>query len=148
MRIVSIFRGAALATVTTVALAGCSVIPVASEADQQACQVYAVAQNAYLATSAAIAEVAADPQQVTAEMVTQFEERQAQLLATYDSAIAMVESTELKAAFENAKNIDGAMYADLANASDQQIQDSMAAAATLVSTCLVSGVDIAQLLNG
>ena len=148
MRIVSVIRGAALAAATTLALTGCSVVPVASEADKQACEVYAVAQNAYLATSAAIAELAEDPQQVTAEMITQFEERQAQLIATYDSAIATVESTELKTAFKNARNIDAAMYADLANASDQQIQESMAAAATLVSTCLLSGVDIAQLLNG
>ena len=148
MRIVSVIRGAALAAATTLALTGCSVVPVASEADKQACEVYAVAQNAYLATSAAIAELAEDPQQVTADMITQFEERQAQLIATYDSAIATVESTELKTAFENARNIDAAMYADLANASDQQIQESMAAAATLVSTCLLSGVDIAQLLNG
>lgn len=148
MRISSILRGAAIASVTAMTLAGCSLATPAAAGDKEACEIYAVAQSAFLQTSAAIAKIAEDPANVTEEVIAEFENKKQALLDAYDTALTTVENADLKAALENAQQLDTALYGDMANATDAQIQESMAAAATLVTNCTLSGVDIQKLING
>lgn len=148
MRISSLLRGAALASVTTLVLTGCSLATPAAAGDKEACEIYAVAQSAFLQTSAAVAKIAEDPANVTEEVIAEFESKKQALLDAYDTALSTVENADLKAALENAQTLDTTLYGDMANATDAQFQESIAAAATLVTNCTLSGVDISALING
>ncbi|MFM6981371.1 MAG: hypothetical protein ACKOWP_01165 [Microbacteriaceae bacterium] len=148
MRISSLIRGAAIASVAALTLTGCSLATPAAPGDKEACEVYAVAQSAFLQTSAAVAKIAEDPANVTEEVIAEFESKKQALLDAYDTALATVESADLKAALQSAQTLDTELYNNMATATDAQIQESMAAAAALVTNCTVSGVDIQKLING
>jgi hypothetical protein len=98
-------------------------------------------------TVAIIVELAKDPAQMTNDVVAEFNAKRNELLAAYDQAKKVATSKDLKAALENGINKDSAIYFDLAGASNERIQESLAAVTTLVATCTTIGVDVSGVLG-
>ena len=132
---------------SVVALTGCSSVPAADPGDQQACQIWSKAEQAMVQTVAIIVELAKDPATMTEDVATEFNTKRNELLAAYDEAKKVATSPDLKAALEEGINKDSVVYFDLAGATNERIQESMAAVSTIVSTCAIAGVDVSSVLG-
>lgn len=133
-------------TVTSMAiLAGCATP--ADSGDKEACTVWSEAEKAMLQTVAIIAEVAKDPAGMSEDVVAEFNLRRNELLVAYDKAAKVATSPDLKAALENAMDTDSVIYYDLAGATAERMQASIAAVGSVVSTCLVAGIDVSSVLG-
>ena len=137
----------AVSIASVVALTGCSSIPAADPGDQQACQIWSKAEQAMVQTVAIIVELAKDPATMTEDIATEFNTKRNELLAAYDEAKKAATSPDLKAALEEGINKDSVVYFDLAGATNERIQESMAAVSTIVSTCAIAGVDVSSVLG-
>lgn len=139
-------RSLAILTAASIAvLAGCTAT--VDPGDKEACTVWSQAEKAMLQTVAIIAEVAKDPSGMSEEVVTEFNTRRNELLVAYDNAAKVATSPDLKAALETALDTDSVIYYDLAGATAERMQASIAAVSTVVSTCLVAGIDVSSVLG-
>ncbi len=141
----SLFTAVSIASV--VALTGCSALPATDPGDQQACTIWSEAEQAMIQTVAIIVELAKDPAAMTEEVVGEFNTKRNQLLEAYDKAKEVATSPDLKAALEAGIDKDSIVYYDLAGATNERIQESMAAVSTIVATCAVAGVDVSGVLG-
>lgn len=141
----SLFTAVSIASV--VALTGCSTLPATDPGDQQACTIWSEAEQAMIQTVAIIVELAKDPTAMTEEVVGEFNTKRNQLLEAYDKAKEVATSPDLKAALEAGIDKDSIVYYDLAGATNERIQESMAAVSTIVATCAVAGVDVSGVLG-
>ena len=137
----------AVSIASVVALTGCSSTPAVDPGDQQACQIWSKSEQAMVQTVAIIVELAKDPATMTEDVATEFNTKRNELLAAYDQAKKVATSPDLKAALENGINKDSVVYYDLAGATNERIQESMAAVSTIVSTCAIAGVDVSSVLG-
>jgi uncharacterized lipoprotein YajG len=139
-------RTLAVLTATSIALlAGCST-PV-DPGDKEACTVWAEAEKAMLQTVAVIVEVSKNPNNLADDIVSEFNKGRNELLAAYDQATKLATSPDLKSALEKALDADSIIYYDLAGATTERMQASIAAVGTVVSTCLVAGIDVSSVLG-
>jgi hypothetical protein len=137
----------ALSIASVVALAGCAGVTPADPGDQKACEIWSKAEQAMVQTVAIIVEIAKDPAKMTNNVVTEFNTKRNELLAAYDEAKKVATSKDLKAALETGIAKDSAVYYDLAGATNERIQESLAAVTTLVATCTTIGVDVSGVLG-
>jgi hypothetical protein len=100
-----------------------------------------------LQTVAVIVEVAKDPKGLTEDVATTFNKSRNELLVAYDKATKLATSPDLKAALEKALDADSVVYYDLAGATQERMQASIAAVGALVSSCLVAGIDVSEVLG-
>lgn len=135
----------ALVLSSALALSGCatSVDP----GDKEACTVWSEAQKSLLQTVAIISEIAKDPEGLTEDAATTFNTVRNELLVAYDKATKLANSPDLKSALEKALDADSVVYYDLAGATAERMQASIAAVGTVVSTCIVAGVDVSSVLG-
>ena len=139
----SVFTVISLVLVTT--LAGCSTT--ADPGDKEACTVWSEAQQAMLQTVAVIVEVTKDPEGLSEDVATAFNKSRNELLVAYEKAKELATSKDLKAALEKGLDADSTVYYDLAGATQERMQASIAAVGALVSSCLVAGVDVSEVLG-
>lgn len=135
----------AISVASVVALTGCSTT--ADPGDQQACTVWSEAQQAMVQTVAIIVELAKDPAGLTEDVANEFNTKRNELLAAYDQARELATSEDLKAALEAGLDKDSVVYYDLAGATNERIQESMAAVGTIVATCAAAGIDVSSVLG-
>lgn len=135
----------AVSVASVVALTGCSTT--ADPGDQQACTVWSEAQQAMVQTVAIIVELAKDPAGLTEDVANEFNTKRNELLAAYDQARELATSEDLKAALEAGLDKDSVVYYDLAGATNERIQESMAAVGTIVATCAAAGIDVSSVLG-
>ena len=126
-------------------LSGCTTT--ADPGDKEACTVWSEAQQSMLQTVAVIVEVTKDPEGLTEDVATAFNKSRNELLVAYEKAKELATSKDLKAALEKGLDADSTVYYDLAGATQERMQASIAAVGALVSTCLVSGVDVSEVLG-
>ena len=137
----------AVSLASVVALTGCSAVTPVDPGDQQACTIWSKAEQAMVQTVAIIVELAKDPAGLSEDVATEFNTKRNELLAAYDEAKKVATSEDLKTALENGINKDSVVYYDLAGATNERIQESMAAVSTIVATCGVAGVDVSDVLG-
>lgn len=137
----------AVSIATVVALTGCAGLPAADAGDKEACEVWSKSEQAMVQTVAIIVEIAKDPAGLTEDVATEFNTKRNELLAAYDQAKQVATSPDLKAAFENGIDKDSVVYYDLAGATNERIQESMAAVSSIVAACAVAGIDVADVLG-
>ena len=135
----------AIALSSALVLSGCATA--ADPGDKEACTVWSEAQQAMLQTVAVIVEVAKDPEGLTEDVATAFNKARNELLVAYDKAAALATSKDLKAALEKGLDADSTIYYDIAGATQERMQASIAAVGALVSSCLVAGVDVSEVLG-
>ena len=135
----------AIALSSALVLSGCTTT--ADPGDKEACTVWSEAQQAMLQTVAVIVEVAMDPEGLTEDVATAFNKARNELLVAYDKATELATSPDLKSDLEKALDADSVIYYDIAGATQERMQASIAAVGTLVSTCLVAGVDVSEVLG-
>ena len=135
----------AIALSSALVLSGCATA--ADPGDKEACTVWSEAQKSMLQTVAVIVEVAKDPEGLTEEVATAFNKARNELLVAYDKAAALATSKDLKSALEKGLDADSVIYYDIAGATQERMQASIAAVGALVSTCLVSGIDVSEVLG-
>jgi hypothetical protein len=135
----------AIALSSALFLSGCTTA--ADPGDKQACTVWSEAQQAMLQTVAVIVEVTKDPEGLTEDVATAFNKARNELLVAYNTATKLATSPDLKSALENALDADSVIYYDIAGATQERMQASIAAVGALVSTCLVSGIDVSEVLG-
>ena len=139
-------RSLAVLTAASIALlAGCTTP--ADPGDKEACTVWAEAEKAMLQTVAVIVEVTKNPNNLAEDIVAEFNKGRNELLVAYDKATQVATSPDLKAALEKALDADSVIYYDLAGATAERMQASIAAVGTVVSTCLVAGIDVSSVLG-
>lgn len=139
-------RTLAILTATSIALlAGCTTA--VEPGDKEACTVWAEAEKAMLQTVAVIVEVSKNPENLADDIVDEFNKGRNQLLVAYDKATKLASSPDLKAALESALDADSVIYYDLAGATAERLQKSIAAVGTVVSSCLVAGIDVSSVLG-
>lgn len=139
-------RTLAVLTATSIALlAGCAT-PV-DPGDKEACTVWAEAEKAMLQTVSVIVEVSKNPNNLADDIVNEFNRGRNELLVAYDKATKLATSPDLKAALESALDADSVIYYDLAGATAERMQKSIAAVGTVVSSCLVAGIDVSSVLG-
>lgn len=139
-------RTLAILTATSIALlAGCTTA--VEPGDKEACTVWAEAEKAMLQTVAVIVEVSKNPENLADDIVNEFNKGRNQLLVAYDKATKLASSPDLKAALESALDADSVIYYDLAGATAERLQKSIAAVGTVVSSCLVAGIDVSSVLG-
>lgn len=135
----------ALALSSALVLSGCTAA--VDPGDKEACTVWSQAQKSMLQTVAVIVEVTKDPKGLTEDVATAFNKARNELLVAYDKATKLATSKDLKAALEKGLDADSTIYYDIAGATQERMQASIAAVGTLVSTCLVAGVDVSEVLG-
>jgi len=135
----------AIALSSALVMTGCTTA--ADPGDKEACTVWSEAQQAMLQTVAVIVEVAKDPEGLTEDVATAFNKSRNELLVAYDKATKLATSPDLKAALEKALDADSVVYYDLAGATQERMQASIAAVGALVSSCLVAGIDVSEVLG-
>jgi hypothetical protein len=135
----------AIALSTALVLSGCTTT--ADPGDKEACTVWSEAQQAMLQTVAVIVEVAKDPEGLSEDVATAFNKSRNELLVAYEKAKELATSKDLKAALEKGLDADSTVYYDLAGATQERMQASIAAVGALVSSCLVAGVDVSEVLG-
>lgn len=135
----------ALALSSALVLSGCTAA--VDPGDKEACTVWSQAQKSMLQTVAVIVEVTKDPKGLTEDVATAFNKARNELLVAYDKATKLATSNDLKAALEKGLDADSTIYYDIAGATQERMQTSIAAVGTLVSTCLVAGVDVSEVLG-
>ena len=136
---------AVLALSSIALLAGCSAA--VDPGDKEACTVWSAAEKSMLQTVAVIVEVAKDPAGLTEDVATAFNKSRNELLVAYEKAKDLATSKDLKAALEKGLDADSTVYYDLAGATQERMQASIAAVGALVSSCLVAGVDVSEVLG-
>jgi hypothetical protein len=135
----------AIALSSALVLTGCTTA--ADPGDKEACTVWSEAQKAMLQTVAVIAEVTQNPNNLADDIVAEFNKARNELLVAYDKATKLATSPDLKSALESALDADSVIYYDLAGATAERMQASIAAVGTVVSTCLISGIDVSSVLG-
>jgi 16S rRNA G1207 methylase RsmC len=80
-----------------------------------------------LQTVAVIVEVAKDPEGLTEDVATAFNKARNELLVAYDKATELATSPDLKSALEKALDADSVIYYDIAGATQERMQASIAA---------------------
>lgn len=135
-----------LSIASVVALTGCSATAV-DPGDQEACTIWSEAEQAMVQTVAIIVEIAKDPAAMTEDVANEFNTKRNELLAAYDQAKKVATSPDLKSALEAGIDKDSIVYYDLAGATNERIQESMAAVATIVATCATVGIDVSSVLG-
>jgi hypothetical protein len=135
----------AIALSSALVLSGCTTA--ADPGDKEACTVWSEAQQAMLQTVAVIVEVAKDPEALTEDVATAFNTARNELLVAYDKAAELATSKNLKEALAKGLDADSVIYYDIAGATQERMQASIAAVGALVSTCLVAGVDVSEVLG-
>jgi ABC-type glycerol-3-phosphate transport system substrate-binding protein len=135
----------AIALSSALVLTGCTTA--ADPGDKEACTVWSEAQQAMLQTVAVIAEVTQNPNDLAEDIVAEFNKVRNELLVAYDKATKLATSPDLKSALEEAFDADSVIYYDLAGATAERMQASIAAVGTVVSTCLISGIDVSSVLG-
>lgn len=139
-------RTLAVLTATSIALlAGCTTA--VDPGDKEACTVWSQAEKAMLQTVSIIVEVAKNPNNLSEDIASEFNKGRNELLVAYDKATKVANSPDLKAALEQALDADSVIYYDLAGATAERMQASIAAVGTVVSTCLVAGIDVSSVLG-
>ena len=136
---------ATLALSSVALLSGCTTA--VDPGDKEACTVWSEAQKSLLQTVAVISEIAKDPEGLSEDVATTFNKVRNELLVAYDKAKSVATSPDLKSALENALDADSVVYYDLAGATAERMQASIAAVGTVVSTCLAAGVDVSSVLG-
>lgn len=137
----------AVSIASVIALTGCSGVPAVDPGDKQACEIWSKSEQAMVQTVAIIAEIAKDPAGMTNDVAVEFNTKRNELLAAYDQAKKVATSPDLKAALEAGIDKDSVVYYDLAGATTERIQASMAAVSSIVSTCAIAGIDVAGVLG-
>jgi hypothetical protein len=135
----------AIALSSALVLSGCTTA--ADPGDKEACTVWSEAQQAMLQTVAVIVEVSKNPNDLAEDIVAEFNKGRNELLVAYDKATKLATSPDLKSALETAFDADSVIYYDLAGATAERMQASIAAVGTVVSTCLVAGIDVSSVLG-
>ena len=135
----------AIALSSIALLAGCT--PAVDPGDKEACAVWSTAEKSMLQTVAVIVEVAKNPAGLTEDVATAFNKSRNELLVAYEKAKDLATSKDLKAALEKGLDADSTVYYDLAGATQERMQASIAAVGALVSSCLVAGVDVSEVLG-
>jgi hypothetical protein len=135
----------AIALSSALVLSGCTTA--ADPGDKQACTVWSEAQQAMLQTVAVIVEVGKDPEGLTEDVAIAFNKSRNELLVAYEKAKELATSEDLKAALEKGLDADSTIYYDIAGATQERMQASIAAVGALVSSCLVAGVDVSEVLG-
>ena len=135
----------AIAMSSALVLTGCTTA--ADPGDKEACTVWSEAQQAMLQTVAVIVEVSKNPNNLAEDIVAEFNKVRNELLVAYDKATKLATSPDLKSALEKAFDADSVIYYDLAGATAERMQASIAAVGTVVSTCLISGIDVSSVLG-
>lgn len=139
-------RTLAVLTATSIALlAGCTTA--VDPGDKEACTVWSQAEKAMLQTVSIIVEVAKNPNNLSEDIASEFNKGRNELLVAYDKATKVANSPDLKAALEQALDADSVIYYDLAGATAERMQASIAAVGAVVSTCLVAGIDVSSVLG-
>ena len=135
----------AIALSSALVLSGCTTA--ADPGDKEACTVWSEAQKSMLQTVAVIVEVTKDPNGLTEDVATAFNKSRNELLVAYEKAKELATSKDLKAALEKGLDADSTIYYDIAGATQERMQASIAAVGALVSSCLVAGVDVSEVLG-
>ena len=135
----------AIALSSALVLSGCT--GAADPGDKEACTVWSEAQQAMLQTVAVIVEVGKDPEGLTEDVAIAFNKSRNELLVAYEKAKELATSEDLKAALEKGLDADSTIYYDIAGATQERMQASIAAVGALVSSCLVAGVDVSEVLG-
>lgn len=135
----------AIALSSALVLSGCTTE--ADPGDKEACTVWAEAEKAMLQTVAVIVEVSKNPNDLAEDIVAEFNKGRNELLVAYDKATKLATSPDLKSALEKAFDADSVIYYDLAGATAERMQASIAAVGTVVSTCLIAGIDVSSVLG-
>ncbi len=135
----------AIALSSALVLSGCTTT--ADPGDKEACAVWSEAQQAMLQTVAVIVEVGKDPEGLTEDVAIAFNKSRNELLVAYENAKELATSEDLKAALEKGLDADSTIYYDIAGATQERMQASIAAVGALVSSCLVAGVDVSEVLG-
>ena len=135
----------AIALSSALVLSGCTTT--ADPGDKEACTVWSEAQQAMLQTVAVIVEVGKDPEGLTEDVAIAFNKSRNELLVAYEKAKELATSEDLKAALEKGLDADSTIYYDIAGATQERMQASIAAVGALVSSCLVAGVDVSEVLG-
>lgn len=135
----------AIALSSALVLSGCTAA--ADPGDKEACTVWSEAQQAMLQTVAVIVEVGKDPEGLTEDVAIAFNKSRNELLVAYEKAKELATSEDLKAALEKGLDADSTIYYDIAGATQERMQASIAAVGALVSSCLVAGVDVSEVLG-
>ena len=135
----------AIALSSTLVLSGCTTT--ADPGDKEACTVWSEAQQAMLQTVAVIVEVGKDPEGLTEDVAIAFNKSRNELLVAYEKATELATSEDLKAALEKGLDADSTIYYDIAGATQERMQASIAAVGALVSSCLVAGIDVSEVLG-
>jgi hypothetical protein len=135
----------AIALSSALVLSGCTTA--ADPGDKEACTVWSEAQQAMLQTVAVIVEVGKDPEGLTEDVAIAFNKSRNELLVAYEKAKELATSEDLKAALEKGLDADSTIYYDIAGATQERMQASIAAVGALVSSCLVAGVDVSEVLG-
>lgn len=135
----------AIALSSALVLSGCATA--VEPGDKEACTVWSEAQQAMLQTVAVIVEVSKNPNDLAEDIVAEFNKGRNELLVAYDKATKLATSPDLKSALEKAFDADSVIYYDLAGATAERMQASIAAVGTVVSTCLVAGIDVSSVLG-
>ena len=139
-------RTLALVTAASIALlSGCtaSVDP----GDKEACTVWSKAEKAMLQTISIIVEVTKDPAGMTDDVAKTFNTARNELLVAYGEAAKVAKSKTLQDALAAGLDADSVIYYDLAGATNERMQKSIAAVGTVVSTCLAAGIDVTSVLG-
>jgi hypothetical protein len=135
----------AIALSFALVLSGCTTT--ADPGDKEACTVWSEAQQAMLQTVAVIVEVGKDPEGLTEDVATAFNKSRNELLVAYEKAKELATSEDLKDALAKGLDADSVIYYDIAGATQERMQASIAAVGALVSSCLVAGVDVSEVLG-
>ena len=135
----------AIALSSALVLSGCATA--VEPGDKEACTVWSEAQQAMLQTVAVIVEVSKNPNDLAEDIVAEFNKVRNELLVAYDKATKLATSPDLKSALEKAFDADSVIYYDLAGATAERMQASIAAVGTVVSTCLIAGIDVSSVLG-
>ena len=136
---------AAIALSSVALLAGCTTA--VEPGDKEACTVWAEAEKTMLQTVSVIVEVSKNPNNLADDIVAEFNKGRNELLVAYDKATELATSPDLKSALEKAFDADSVIYYDLAGATAERMQASIAAVGTVVSTCLIAGIDVSSVLG-
>ncbi len=135
----------AIALSSALVLSGCATA--VDPGDKEACAIWSQAQKAMLQTVAVIVEVSKNPNDLAEDIVAEFNKGRNELLVAYDKATQLATSPDLKSALEKAFDADSVIYYDLAGATAERMQASIAAVGTVVSTCLIAGIDVSSVLG-
>lgn len=136
---------ATIALSSVALLSGCT--PAADPGDKEACTVWSQAQQAMLQTVAVIVEVSKNPNNLSEDIIAEFNKGRNELLVAYEKATEVATSPDLKSALDKALDADSVIYYDLAGATAERMQASIAAVGTVVSTCLLAGIDVSSVLG-